>query len=210
MSTTTTRRTLADQRGQSLVEFAIVMPLFLIIVLGIVEVGFALVDQHVTTRLTREGSNLISRDTPLAEAAAAVRSMASRPLNFDNGSSKLIFSVLKRGETTGTTNYNQIFVYQRYEYGSYPGTSKLDDPRDRIVRRPQLRGGQLGQQLEPAAHRRPDQSDWRARRADLRHGNLHAPPADHAARSTRHHGAADLVLDRLLLDMGGPSTGATE
>jgi hypothetical protein len=33
--------------------------------------------------------------------------------------------VLKRGETTGTTNYNQVFLYQRYEYGSYPGTSKL-------------------------------------------------------------------------------------
>jgi TadE-like protein len=125
MSTTAIRRTLADQRGQSIIEFAIVMPLFLIIVLGIVEVGFALMDQHVTTRLTREGSNLISRDTPMTEAAAAVRSMTSRPVNFDDGSSKLIFSVLKRGETTGTTNYNQLFVYQRYEYGSYPGTSKL-------------------------------------------------------------------------------------
>jgi Flp pilus assembly protein TadG len=125
MSAMTIRRTFADQRGQSIVEFAIVMPLFLIIVLGIVEVGFALVDQHVTTRMTREGSNLISRDTPLAEAAAAMRSMTSRPLNFDNGSSKLIFSVLKRGETTGTTNFDKVFVYQRYEYGSYPGTSKL-------------------------------------------------------------------------------------
>ena len=50
MSATAIRRTLADQRGQSIVEFAIVMPLFLMIVLGIVEVGYALVDQHVTTR----------------------------------------------------------------------------------------------------------------------------------------------------------------
>ena len=121
---TTIRRALADQRGQSIVEFAIVMPLFLIIVLGIVEVGYALLDQHVTTRMTREGSNLISRDTPLQQAAAAVQ-MTSRPLNFANGTSKLIFSVLKRGETTGTTNYNQVFLYQRYEYGSYPGSSKL-------------------------------------------------------------------------------------
>jgi Flp pilus assembly protein TadG len=125
MTTTTLRRTLDDQRGQSIVEFAIVMPLFLIIVLGIVEVGYALVDQHVTTRVTREGSNLISRDTPLAEAAIAVQAMASRPLNFNDGTSKLIFSVLKRGETLGTANYNQVFVYQRYQYGSYPGTSKL-------------------------------------------------------------------------------------
>lgn len=125
MSATPLRRVAGDQRGQSLVEFALVMPLFLVIVLGIVEVGYALVDQHVTTRLTREGSNLISRDTPLQEAAAAMKSMTSKPLNFDDGSSKLIFSVLKRGETTGTTNYDKLFLYQRYEYGTYPGTSKL-------------------------------------------------------------------------------------
>jgi hypothetical protein len=125
MTTLPTRRTLADASGQSLVEMAIIMPLFLIIVLGIVEVGYALIDQHVTTRMTREGSNLISRDVKLADAATALRAMTTRPINFDDGSSKVILSVLKRGETTGTTNYDKIFLYQRYELGTYPGTSKL-------------------------------------------------------------------------------------
>ena len=125
MSTPHTRQALHDTSGQSLIEFAIVLPLFLTVVLGIVEVGYALVDQHVTTRITREGSNLISRDVALPEAAAALRSMSARPINFDDGSSKLILSVLKRGETTGTANYDRIFLYQRYEYGSYPGVSKL-------------------------------------------------------------------------------------
>ena len=55
MTTLRLRRTLADASGQSLVEMAIILPLFLIIVLGIVEVGYALIDQHVTTRMTREG-----------------------------------------------------------------------------------------------------------------------------------------------------------
>jgi Flp pilus assembly protein TadG len=125
VSTPRTRQGLRDSRGQSLVEFAIVLPLFLIVVLGVVEVGFALVDQHVTTRLTREGSNLISRDVPMAEATAALRSMMARPVNFDNGDSKVIFTVLKRGETTGTANFDRIFVYQRYQYGTYAGTSKI-------------------------------------------------------------------------------------
>ena len=125
MTTSRMRRTLADASGQSLVEMAIILPLFLIIVLGIVEVGYALIDQHVTTRMTREGSNLISRDVALADAATALRAMTTRPINFDDGSSKLILSVLKRGETTGTTNYDKIFLYQRYELGTYPGTSKL-------------------------------------------------------------------------------------
>ncbi|MGH8637264.1 MAG: TadE/TadG family type IV pilus assembly protein [Burkholderiales bacterium] len=111
--------------GQSLIEAAMVTPLLVVIALGVVEVGYALLDQHVVTRLTREGSNLISRDTPLQTAAQVMRGIASRPVNFDNGTSKVIFSVLKRGETTGTANYDRIILYQRYEYGSYGGSSKL-------------------------------------------------------------------------------------
>ncbi|MGH9374337.1 MAG: TadE/TadG family type IV pilus assembly protein, partial [Vicinamibacterales bacterium] len=91
------RRTLRDQAGQSIVEAAMVMPLLVVMVLGVVEVGYALLDQHVATRLTREGSNLISRDTTLDDAAQVMRAIASRPVNFDDGTSKVIFSVLKRG-----------------------------------------------------------------------------------------------------------------
>ena len=117
-------RKLGSSSGQSLVEFAIVLPLVLLIVLGVVEVGFALLDQQVVTKLTREGSNLISRDTSLQDAATAMRTISSRPVNFDNGS-KLIFSVLRKGATTGSANYNRIILYQRYEFGTYTGSSKL-------------------------------------------------------------------------------------
>ena len=61
-------RRLLDARGQSLVEFAFLMPLILVVALGVIEFGYALLDQHVVTKLTREGSNLISRDTTLEDA----------------------------------------------------------------------------------------------------------------------------------------------
>jgi hypothetical protein len=80
-------------------------------------VGYALLNQHVVTKTTREGSNLISRDTTLQDAASAMKAMSSAPVNFDNGS-KLIFSVIKRGATTGTSNYDKLVLYQRYEFGS--------------------------------------------------------------------------------------------
>jgi hypothetical protein len=118
-------RGLSNAKGQSMVETAMIMPLFIVIVLGVSEVGYALLDQHVVTRMSREGSNMISRDTTLQDAATVLRNMTSRPVNFNNGSSKVIFSVLKRGETTGTANFDRILLYQRYEYGSYPGSSKL-------------------------------------------------------------------------------------
>jgi Flp pilus assembly protein TadG len=105
-------------------EFAIVMPLVLLLVLGVVEVGYALLDQQVVTKLTREGSNLISRDSSLQDATTALRTMATRPVDFANGS-LVIFSVLKKGATPNTANYRQIILYQRTSYGTGSGSSRL-------------------------------------------------------------------------------------
>jgi Flp pilus assembly protein TadG len=113
-----------SERGQGLIEFAVVMPLILILVLGVVEVGYALLDQHVVTKLTREGSNLISRNTSLGDAASAMRAMSTRPVDF-TASSRVIFSVVKKGATTGTGNYNKDILYQRYEFGPLAATSTL-------------------------------------------------------------------------------------
>jgi hypothetical protein len=71
--------------GQSIIEFSIILPLVLVLVLGVVEFSFELLDLHIVTKLSREGSNLISRDTDVVAAGAAVASMSSRPVNFTNG-----------------------------------------------------------------------------------------------------------------------------
>jgi hypothetical protein len=39
-------------------------------------------NQQVVTKLTREGSNLISRDTSLQDAATAMASLSTRPVNL--------------------------------------------------------------------------------------------------------------------------------
>jgi hypothetical protein len=110
--------------GQSIVEFAIIMPLLLVIVLGVVEVSYALMDQHVVTKLSREGANLISRDTSLKDAATVLKSMSSRPVDFDTNS-RLILSVIRKGAATGTTNYGKDILYGRYEIGAIAGSSVL-------------------------------------------------------------------------------------
>jgi len=113
-----------DERGQSLVEMAIILPLLLVVVLGVVEVSYALLDQHVVTKLTREGSNLISRDTSLPDAAAVLKAMSSAPVNFDTRS-RLVFSVIRKGATTGTSNFGQDILYQRLEFGALSASSVL-------------------------------------------------------------------------------------
>jgi len=112
------------ERGQSVVEFAVILPLLLVVVLGVVEVSYALMDQHVVTKLTREGANLISRNTSLQDAATVLKSMSGRPVNFDSNA-KVIFTVLRTGATTGTSNYGQTIIYQRYEYGALAASSVL-------------------------------------------------------------------------------------
>lgn len=112
------------QKGQSIAEFAMVLPLLFVIALGVIEVSHALLDQHVITKLTREGANLISRDTTLQDAAVALRAMSVRPVNFDDGS-KVIFSVIKRGATTGTANFDRLILYQRAEFGNRAGASTI-------------------------------------------------------------------------------------
>jgi hypothetical protein len=50
--------------------------------------------------------------------------MNARPVDL-NGSAKVIFSVLRKGATTGTNNYNLTVLYQRYEFGALSYGSKL-------------------------------------------------------------------------------------
>jgi hypothetical protein len=118
------KKGLSSSSGQSVVEFALVLPLVMVVLLGVIELSYALLDEHVVTKLTREGSNLISRDTSLQDAATAMRSMSTRPVNFDT-SSKVIFSVVRRVATTGASNFDKDILYQRYEYGALPATSQL-------------------------------------------------------------------------------------
>ncbi len=124
------RRRVSCASGQALLEFALVLPLVLVLALGVIEVGYALLDQHVVTKLAREGSNLISRDTSLADAATAMKNMSSRPVDFStSGSSKGIFSVVKNVATIGASNYGKAVLYQRHAYGnlSLPGSSTLNN-----------------------------------------------------------------------------------
>jgi Flp pilus assembly protein TadG len=113
-----------SDRGQSIVEFAICLPLLVVMTLGVVETSNALMSQHMITKIAREGSNMISRETKLVDAASALQNMSSNPGTF-NSTTRVIFSVLLRSETG--SNAGSLVLYQRYSFGntSLPG-SKLN------------------------------------------------------------------------------------
>lgn len=112
---------LRSDRGQSIVEFAICMPLLVVLVLGVVETSNALMSQHIITKTAREGSNMISRETRLTDAGTALQNMSSTPGAFSS-TTKVIFSVLMRSQTG--TNSGSLVLYQRHQVGnlSLPGS----------------------------------------------------------------------------------------
>jgi hypothetical protein len=112
---------LASGRGQSIVEFAMTLPFIMLVTLGVIEISQALMQQHVTSKIAREGSNMISRETRMVDAGNVLRNMSSNPGTF-NTTTKVIFSVLMLSNSGA--NNGQIILYQRYETGnlSLPGS----------------------------------------------------------------------------------------
>jgi Flp pilus assembly protein TadG len=119
------RRLRRDATGQSMVEMAMILPFIVVIVLGVIETSYALLDHHVVVKLSREGANLISRDATLTDAYTAMRNMSTSPVDFTSRS-KIIFSAVKRVSTVGATNEGWNILYQQHTFGaSVSGNSAL-------------------------------------------------------------------------------------
>ena len=101
---------LSGQRGQSLVEFALVTPFLLLLVLGVIEFGYALYEGHNVAKLAREGANMISRRTSLEDALNVLMEAANGPPVELAAGGRLMLSVV---EANGSGEYimtNRISV----------------------------------------------------------------------------------------------------
>ena len=83
------RKTLGNEKGQNLVEFALVVPLLLILVFGIAEFGRAWMTQNILTGAAREAVRLLAVPIsggggPYAANARAVAVLASAGITADN------------------------------------------------------------------------------------------------------------------------------
>ena len=83
------RKTLGNEKGQNLVEFALVVPLLLILVFGIAEFGRAWMTQNILTGAAREAVRLLAVPIsggggPTAASNRAVTVLASAGITADN------------------------------------------------------------------------------------------------------------------------------
>ena len=86
-----------SQKGQSFIELAFLLPLMFLMLFGLIDLGFALYVANATNRLSREGTNLVSRYSgptlTLTQIKDALLQSATSPLDM-NGHGAIFLSIL--------------------------------------------------------------------------------------------------------------------
>jgi hypothetical protein len=65
-------RACLGERGESLAELALVLPMLMMILFGLIELGNAFTVSHALATISREGANIASRGAPLADVLRVV------------------------------------------------------------------------------------------------------------------------------------------
>ena len=84
---------LRNRSGQALVEFTFVAIILLLMIFGLIDFCRAISIRQVISSLSREGSNLASRNTSLSDSADAIIASAN-PLNITTSGHVIITSVM--------------------------------------------------------------------------------------------------------------------
>jgi len=103
------RKTRKNEKGQSLVEFALVVPLLLLLVVGIFEFGRAWMTKNIMTGAAREAARIAAVEAPGGGWNGLVAETRANHI-LDNAAIATTVSVLNPGspygDVTATVTYN--------------------------------------------------------------------------------------------------------
>ena len=105
------------QQGLAVVEFAMILPILLLLFFGIVDLGRIVLTRQILINVSREASNLASRGTSPADAVAAAL-ISAQPLKIPTDGYVIVTEVFRdiNGKTT---------VRSQTKSGGYPKPSKI-------------------------------------------------------------------------------------
>ncbi len=112
----------SQQKGQSIVEVAFALPMLLLLVVGIVELGFALNAYNQTINAAREGARFGSLGGSDTAVTSIVQGAASALTQYDNSNSDLY---VVRAELTGTAP-NCSVITDTFSCASVLDSDQLD------------------------------------------------------------------------------------
>ena len=109
-------RPLNMRSAQALVELVFVVLMLTALMFGVIDFGRAIYERQVIAALTREGSNLASRGTPLSNVVSTVIASAA-PLNINTKGRVIISEVVRQN--------GQYRVNEQVSRGGISATSKI-------------------------------------------------------------------------------------
>ena len=128
--------TIKDQKGAAVVEFAIILPLLLVLLFGIVEFGFLLYNKAMITNAAREGARAgivfdVTRPTQAEIQTIVDNYAAAHLINFDP--SQTISTNAKHLESNGppdgltipSGDSLEVTVQYNYDFLVFPNLAKL-------------------------------------------------------------------------------------
>lgn len=104
-------------RGVVAVEFAIILPVLLVLMLAIVELGRAILMRQVLVNLSREAANLASRGTAFDDAIEAVQ-ISSAPLDLAADGYVIVTEVFRNAG-------GNVTIRRREAAGAFPQASRI-------------------------------------------------------------------------------------
>jgi len=120
------RSILKDRKGQNLVEFALVVPLLLLLVIGIAELGRAWMAKNILTGAAREAVRVLAvPDPPGGVAAATTRAnQVLTSAGITTATLTIVNATAPFGDVSVTVDYNFPVVIA----GFIPGLSSVTFP----------------------------------------------------------------------------------
>ncbi len=91
------------ERGASAVEFAIILPVIMVIALGIIEFGNFFTARFIIINAAREGASLASRDIQSAQQLITLMQQAAAPLDLQ-AKGRIYIKRIRAGQTRRSPN----------------------------------------------------------------------------------------------------------
>jgi hypothetical protein len=111
-------------RGVALIEFAMILPLLLLMALAIIDIGRLIQVRLIVTNVAREGGSLASRQSTLdAGLIGLLQSSANPPMNLSGANGKICITRIHAG--TGPAPNNVPTITTQFTGGSLAWNSSI-------------------------------------------------------------------------------------
>ncbi|HET6488327.1 MAG TPA: TadE/TadG family type IV pilus assembly protein [Syntrophales bacterium] len=110
------------ERGASMLELAMILPILVVLVYGIVDFGRLIHARLVVTNVSREGGSLASRDIREGDALIAMLQSSAAPFDLKDADGRIYITKIKAGATTQNP---EPYIDSRFQGGGLNAASSI-------------------------------------------------------------------------------------